>query len=565
MKKIFIWILLLIGVTAQSQTKPENLANPFTVSTFECASLYWKTTDGGACKVRYKETKSKTWKEGLGLVYVASDGEYRGSIVGLIPNTEYQAELNTSTAQTKLKFTTRSDKFPIGKTTYLPDGETDQPIVITQSGTPDAYHLVTVPINSKSNLNLKNSYNNGIEIDADYVIVRGVEIRNAAVHGILIKKQRHDIVVEQCHITFWGRIGGSLSFGNKDGNMDSGIYVEEGGENMTFQRNLIENPRGAANDWDSGHPAGPQGISIIQSKGGHVIRYNEITSTEDHGFNDAIGGGSNGSPIGNMHRDSDIYGNLIRSAWDDAIESEGGNMNVRIWGNYAHFYYNAIGSAATVRGPLYVFRNVFGESRKDHRNYLKGVIIKVGGGNDGGRRFIFHNTALQPNGAFSAFSAHDNVNNVTRNNIFDVPGRLASDVGKEPASDLDYDFFTGISQGIAKEANGITTEKTKEKGILNTGYIASYYLEFYPRGTINSINWNRVPIKFGDQVRNITDPVLQVKNPVIDSGVIIPGFNEDFKGKGPDMGAFELGAAPIRYGRRAYLPTNEGWAPWEIL
>ena len=64
-----------------------------------------------------------------------------------------------------------------------------------------------------------------------------------------------------------------------------------------------------------------------------MIRYNEIWSTEDHGFNDAIGGGSNYTLEGSPNRDSDIYGNLI-DGWDDAIESEGANMNVRIWGNY---------------------------------------------------------------------------------------------------------------------------------------------------------------------------------------------------------------------------------------
>ena len=95
-------------------------------------------------------------------------------------------------------------------------------------------------------------------------------------HGIRIRKNRHDIVVEQCHITFWGRIGGPKTYGNLEGGYDSGIYAEEGTWNLTIQRNLIDDPRGASNDWETGHPDGPQGISIFQSKGGNVIRYNEI-------------------------------------------------------------------------------------------------------------------------------------------------------------------------------------------------------------------------------------------------------------------------------------------------
>src|SRR5690606_27361154 len=138
-------------------------------------------------KIRYKEAKEEAWKEGLDLVYDARQGEYSGSIIGLDSNEEYLVELTNNSTNSQLKFKTRNDVFPIGKTTLLPAGETDQTIVITESGTPEAYHLVTVPESSRSVLNLKNVYDSGIEIDADYVIIRGVEIRNARRDGIRIK------------------------------------------------------------------------------------------------------------------------------------------------------------------------------------------------------------------------------------------------------------------------------------------------------------------------------------------------------------------------------------------
>jgi hypothetical protein len=71
------------------------------------------------------------------------------------------------------------------------------------------------------------------------------------------------------------------------------------------------------------------------------------------------------------------------------------------------------------------------------------------------------------------------------------------------------------------------------------------------------------PVKFGDTEKVVTDPVLQVRNPVIDAGVVLPGFNDDFTGKAPDLGAFEVGRPPLQFGRRAYLRHDEGWAPWE--
>lgn len=565
------FVIVMLGCLMFFAAKPVfgqqaggNTKNPYAVTTYECAGIYFKTAEAGPCKIRYKEIKAKNWSDGLDLVYDSRDGEYRGSIINLKPDTEYEVGLETSSGKSKLNLKTKSDDFLVGKVTVLPEGESDKEIVITESGTPDAYHLVTVPENSKSILNLKNVSENGIVVDADYVIIRGVEIRNSAIHGIRIRKNRHDIVIEQCHITFWGRIGGPRTYGNIDGGSDSGIYAEEGTGNLTIQRNLIEDPRGASNDWETGHPNGPQGITIIQSIGGNVIRYNDIVSTEDHGFNDAIGGSSNFSLIGNVNCNSDIYGNLIRSVWDDAIESEGANMNVRIWGNYAHKFFNGIATACTSKGPLYIFRNVLGESRTGHSNTAGGALIKTGERNEfgGGRKYVFHNTALQPGGVFHAFTSHVNPNCITRNNIFDVPGRLATDTEKEPASDYDYDYFSGTVRGTAREENGIRFNVTPSGTKL---FVSSYKLEFYPRSTINSIRWGAQPYEFGDRKVNITDPVVWIKNPLIDSGAIIPGFNDDFTGEGPDIGAFETGTPPLEFGRRAYLNYNEGWAAWELL
>ncbi|MHC4146534.1 MAG: right-handed parallel beta-helix repeat-containing protein [Planctomycetota bacterium] len=377
-------------------------------------------------------------------------------------------------------------------------------------------------------IDVRNAHDYTCVIDADYVIVRGIEFKNAAIHGILIKSGSHDNVIEDCRFTFWGRIGGPRTYGNQ-GNTDSAIYAGRRSGNLTIQRNLIENPRGASNDWDTGHPAGPQAITLINSSGGNVIRYNEIRSTEDHGYNDAIGGGSNFSFEGSPNRDSDIYGNIIANVWDDAIESEGANMNVRIWNNYIEKTFQHIATACTSKGPLYIFRNVFGESRRTHRDPLGGSMIK-----------------------FHVFSGHVNPNTVTRNNIFDCPGRLTSSRQVETPCDFDYDLFTGMDRGIARERNGV-------RG--NPAFIKSYALEFYPSSTTTKIKWGKVPIQQGDRTVTLTDPVMTVPNPVIDSGVKLANFNDDYAGEAPDLGAFELGRPPIRFGRRA---TNNIWAPWEL-
>jgi hypothetical protein len=544
-------------LAAWSAPAAEAAEAAYAVPTFECVGLYWKHEDRGACQARFRVRGTETWRETLGPVYDGRDHEYRGSIVGLTPDTEYDVELTADTNRTQLSFRTRSDRFPIGKTTTVPAGESTLPIVITESGSPDAYHLVTAPAGKRSTIELRNTAPIGVEVKANYVIVRGLEVRNAGQHGICIRGGQHDVVVEACHLIHWGRIGGAASFGGQ-GNTDSGIVAERGTRNLTLQRNLIEHPRGASNDWETGHPAGPQGITVFDSLGGNVIRYNEIWSTEDHGFNDGIGGGANFSTQGNMNRDSDVYGNIVRNVWDDALEIEGANMNVRVWGNYLHQFFVGIASAATSRGPLYIFRNVTGVSRRNHQNATGGNMLKTGDRDfSGGRRYVFHNTALQPNGVTNIFSA-PLTNGVSRNNLFDAPGRLAAATEHEGGpSDFDYDLFSGAERGVATEPHGVIGSR------IRPAYVVSHALEFYPASTMLRVAGGKIPVKFGEQERILTDPVLQVPNPVIDGGVPLPGFNDGFTGAAPDLGAFETGTPPLQFGRRAYLRHDEGWAPWE--
>lgn len=547
-----IFALLLLAVT-KAWT-----AEPSAVATFECVGLYWARPAGGDCTAQFRREGAAAWQRALNPVYDARDGEYRGSIVGLAPDTAYEVKLSAGGSEATVRVRTRSDQFPVGETTTLPGGDSTQNLTVTKSGTAQAYHLVTVPPGGRTSLDAANRAAANITIDADFVIVRGVELRNATQHGILIKAGHHDIVIEQCHITGWGRIGGPVTFGN-EGNMDSAISAERGAGRLTIQRNLLENPRGASNDWETGHPAGPQGISLQTSSGGNVIRYNDLWSSEDHGFNDGIGGGNNFSREGSPNRDSDIHGNFIRNCWDDAIESEGANMNVRIWGNYIDHFYNGIATAATSRGPLYVFRNVAGVSRRSHRDPLGGALIKTGERDEfgGGRRFVFHNTTVQPNGVFTAFTSHVSPNTVTRNNIFDVRGALATKQDKEPASDYDFDFYNGNDRGIAREAHGV-------RGPM--AFLPSHGLEFYPAARVTTVKYGKFPIDIGGgQTREVTDPVVSQPNAVMDAGEVIPNFNDGYVGKAPDLGAFEVGRPPLEFGRRAYLKWDEGWAPWETV
>lgn len=231
-------------------------------------------------------------------------------------------------------------------------------------------------------------------------------------------------------------------------------------------------------------------------------------------------------------------------------------MNVRIWGNYIDKYFVGIAMAATAKGPLYLYRNVFAESRRSHQDPRGMTVFKTGEreGFGGGPIFAFHNTVIQPRGPAYVFNNRTR-NTVTRNNIFDVPGSFIRGHEAHPSSDHDYDFFSGDDRSGAKQPHGTFRPRPS--------YVVSYQLEFYPASTTIGGGGHKVPMKVGGVERIITNPVVQLRNPVIDAGERLPGFNDGFTGEAPDLGAFETGAPPLQFGRRAYLRYDEGWAPWE--
>ena len=530
--------------------------NARAVATFESLGLYYdRPPAADGCNVWYRIAGVDTWRAGYPLVYDAREKQYRGSLVLLRPDTLYDVRLEAGGDRVELQARTLSESFPIGKTTHPAAENADKTLYIREAGSAQGWHLLTPSPGTRFTSDVFNLSEYNIVVDAEYVILRGLELKNAGVHAILIKRGVQHVVIEDCHITGWGRIGGARVWGVTS-DMDSGVYAENDAGHLVVQRNLIENPRGGANDWESGHPGGPQGISLIDSRGGNVIRYNTIRSTEDHGFNDAFGGATNFSFKGSPNRDSDIYGNVISNCWDDCIESEGANMNVRIWSNYIHHTFVHIASAATSVGPLYIFRNVFGVSRVSHQDSSGGVMLKTGMNTieiNGekvstglGYRFIFHNTALQPAGALDVFSGHELHNAVSRNNIFYARGSTYPKDSGAPRNDFKNDLTGGYLGG----------------GIVRSMFLPSERLEWFLAPTINRIQWGKVEFQRNGKSMTITDPLMPVKNPALDSGVRLPGFNDEFTGAAPDIGAFETGLAPLRFGRE--MAPGFARAPWEL-
>jgi hypothetical protein len=233
-------------------------------------------------------------------------------------------------------------------------------------------------------------------------------------------------VIEDNEITGWGGIdtrGRTAQLPADDGAIYCNYRREADDakrpDRIVIQGNRIRDPRHGANPWSSAahgrlRPQGALGVMFNHCGRNHVIRYNDIGSANGNHYHDGIGGADNFSAAGFPFADSDIHGNRISHAYDDAIEAEGANRNVRIWGNHFDRVYVAIANAATTTGPLYVWRNV-GE-----RTYDRGPFIKAGSRHptmNGGRAYYFHNTGMGA-GEGLARSGGRFYNFVARNNLW---------------------------------------------------------------------------------------------------------------------------------------------------
>ncbi len=145
-------LILLFTTTNISILYSADEDNFRAVGTYECIGLYFKSPDLGQCRVRFRQKGASTWRDGYPLVHDRRDNEYRGSIVGLKPQTTYDIKITLNNKSSELRCATKNDSFPIGKITYLKAGNHTKPLKITESGTPKGYHLITPAKDSKTTI-----------------------------------------------------------------------------------------------------------------------------------------------------------------------------------------------------------------------------------------------------------------------------------------------------------------------------------------------------------------------------------------------------------------------------
>jgi len=564
----FCFYVLMIALFSGFVFTNAFAAAPFGYATFHCISVYWtpqNTTDTSDVFVRYRVEGSTNWLTALPMKYSSVKNRevkatYRGSIVNLTPNTIYEIslQLGNSAEKSGFKQKTMNETFPVGKVTVIQSRNTTYTIPVTGSGTANAYHVYdgkgTAVINPQNNP----AHVNGINIQASYVIIRNLTIKNVKERGIRLMYGAHHVIIEGCDISQWGSLDSIPSTNTTWGiPSQTGIFSSDTSvRDIIIQRNKIHHPNYDTNTWleehrtANKHPQGPQCIFFQDSGGGNIIRYNEFWSDTAHYYNDVIGGSNNSSARGFPGADSDIYGNYVSGAHDDGIEAEGGNQNVRIWNNYIENYYNAIANALTGVGPLYIWRNVVGKGNTSSplvpaAQY--GVKMGFAGSNEErgmtGYQYFFNNTFLQVNkdgtGGLGTNGSNARIirhfmssNNILESKSGDATKKIISDNEKNTGNDFDYDLFVGTypvtQDGKAQELHAV---KAKPQYVINKGI---------------------------DMATKKGNFKLRAQSPGLDEGVIIPNFCDVYAGEGPDMGAQESNSEAMQFGVKAnFVPAKK--------
>ena len=505
------------------------------VPTYENISYYIDYDTATKCEVTYRKSTDTAWRKAYEPFNDTIEKQFRGSIVKLEDNTEYEVkavlkdENGAQIAEHTASVTTWNDS-PNFTTVSLADyisvydkdatGTTiTEPINISGiKGTKDNWikldctgYTVDAGHNSVTAVNMDN---------CQYAIIEGLTVKGGYRCGISVNGSCSEVRVSGCDISGFGRNGILRENGwyYRDGariNYDAGVLLLNG-SNITVENCYIHDSRAKTNawygdTWTKVHPNGSTGI-FYRVLNGCVIRNNRIIGNKEHRWNDGIEGYGNGSYVGGPSRDTDIYNNTIIYGQDDGVELDGGQMNVRVYGNDIQQFLTGISVIPNLAGPSYLYENVITNMGTSWEQ--SGKAFKAGGTKNNSVTYVFNNTCYVYGVVVenNTYSNSDVFNFVTRNNIF-VNTKLGScykNKSETAFNDNDYDLCFGH----------------------NTGYNSGGHSKIYSASTgLDAINKK---IAFTDLKNG--DYTLSSTSECRGAGVYIDNFCEIQK---PNLGAYQ--------------------------
>ena len=355
------------------------------------------------------------WKGGETVEYRVSGGAwtmppvFHGSLTGLREDSDYEIRiLRDGRVVEQGTFRTWKSDVPVGRTVEIDPASFQAPYLLDLKGSPDAWVRLTVKGGVLDNPSDQPAF---IVRDARCVLLDDMTLRGGrGAQNVILIERSTGVRVRNCDISGWGRDGkpdytrltGSKRFGAGNGHYvdangevidyDGAIRIDKGASEVVVERCYIHDPVSRSNSWYYSHPKGPQAVIVAGPEHSTVIRWCDFVGSDAHRWNDAVEGPGNFHEAGGINRDADVYGNFMAFAADDCIELDGGQREVRCYGNRFEGAHCGVSVQGCMVGPSYVFDNLF--SGLGDEFGTDGQTVKTGGGRHGptAHSYIYDNT-----------------------------------------------------------------------------------------------------------------------------------------------------------------------------
>ena len=559
--------------------------------TLECLGFRWHINgddDGDAeGKIVFRERGHSQWRQALPMRRInrevtnfdfgayACDNLLAGSIFGLTPGTEYEVNIKIADpdggeADTTLVVATRA--VPVrakpSRTLHLyPGGAASGELTFVSLA-----DIVPVLVPGDEVLVHAGTHKigrEGIRIEAIGTAEHPIVFRGAD-DGTAVLASDFDIVLldirDTAHLWFEGLTIRTGDIEVEDSRARKSVMNDTSHLNHTFfadraswltvQRCILENVRmglysyseesanwyiadnviiGRNTAWYPRTSDNPSHTGINLYGRGHVICHNRIS-----GFWDCIAIANYGKPPRDRELQCvaiDIYRNELSESVDDAIETDYGCHNIRVYENRIRNTHTGISAQPTYGGPVYMIRNVVYNATalplKLH-NWCAGLEI-------------YHNTLFSARQGFQSYPRWQNT--LMMNNLFVGASRYAAETGSPTrTTHLDYngwrkpesDTFIKWDDGGGYKRYDTLADFTAGTGFEAHGVLVDYdcFVNASAPGEGNTYGADFGDLRLHESCR------------AVDAGMVLSTIDDDFTGDAPDMGAYERGVNPPVYGPR---------------
>ena len=288
---------------------------------------------------------------------------------------------------------------------------------------------------------------------------------------------------------------------------------------------------------------------------GHVIAYNYVAN-----FHDGIDHATYGEPDGNpkpirerMPVSIDIYNNDITNVDDNCIEADGAMHNIRVLRNRCfNQAHRSLSTQPVLGGPAYFIRNIVYHAPEG--GSVKFTVNSAG-------VLVYHNTF-----ASEVLSMGQASNLHYRNNLILGQGAAPEVFSMDTATNYSSSDYNGFRPNPDADVSFVWKSPPFEKAADFAGERMDrrfLSLSAYSEATGQDSHSLLVDYNIFEHVSALTtetpgrlyDPVdldfrLRSGSKAIDAGIRLPNVNDGFRGRSPDLGAYEFGAAIPHYGPR---------------